>query len=105
ILIGFILAILITFISYFEVWEHHLLTLIPFLIIFISILPDDSNILNKFIKPSFYVYSFLHLAFLLIFVLTYNSFPYNFGVTIFLILNFYGIIKYCITKNRKKSDE
>ncbi|MFX0017548.1 MAG: glycosyltransferase family 87 protein [Promethearchaeota archaeon] len=105
ILIGFIFGILITFISYFEVWEHHLLTLVPFLIIFLSILPEDSKILKKFIKPSFYVYNFLHLAFLLIFVLTYNFFPYNFGVTIFLILNFYGIIKYCITKKRKKSDE
>jgi len=105
ILIGFIFGILITFISYFEVWEHHLLTLIPFLIIFLSILPENSSILKKFINPSFYVYNFLHLAFLLIFVLTYNFFPYNFGVTIFLILNFYGIIKYCLTKNRNKSDE
>ena len=105
VLIGFIFGILITFISYFEVWEHHLLTLIPFLIIFLSILPENSSILKKFIKPSFYVYNFLHLAFLLIFLLTYNFFPYNFGVTIFLILNFYGIIKYCITKNRNKSDE
>ncbi|MFX0179035.1 MAG: glycosyltransferase 87 family protein [Candidatus Hodarchaeota archaeon] len=105
ILIGFIFGILITYISYFEVWEHHLLTLIPFVIIFLSILPNNSNILKRFIIPSFYVYNFLHLAFLLIFVLTYNFFPYNFGVTIFLILNFYGIIKYCISKNRKKSDE
>ncbi len=99
IIIGFIFGILITFISYFEVWEHHLLTLIPFLIIFLLILPENSSILKKFIKPSFYVYNFLHIAFLLIFVLTYNFFPYNFGVTIFLILNFYGIIKYCLTKN------
>ncbi|MFX0025784.1 MAG: glycosyltransferase 87 family protein [Candidatus Hermodarchaeota archaeon] len=105
ILIGFIFGILITYISYFEVWEHHLLTLIPFVIIFLFILPNNSNILKRFIIPSFYVYNFLHLAFLLIFVLTYNFFPYNFGVTIFLILNFYGIIKYCISKNRKKSDE
>jgi hypothetical protein len=105
ILIGFIFGFLITFISYFEVWEHHLLTLIPFLILFLFILPDNSSIWKKFIKPSFYVYNFLHLAFLLIFVLTYNFFPYNFGVTIFLILNFYGLIKYCIVKNRNKSDE
>ncbi|MFX1493036.1 MAG: glycosyltransferase family 87 protein [Promethearchaeota archaeon] len=105
ILIGFTFGILITFISYFEVWEHHLLTLIPFTLIFLSILPNNSNISRKFIKPSFYVYNFLNLAFFLIFILTYNFFPYNFGVTIFLILNFYGIIKYCITKKRNKSDE
>lgn len=97
---GYTFGILITFISYFEVWEHHLITLIPFLIILLFTLPDNTTIARIFIKPSIYVYNFLNVVFLGIFVLTINFFPYNFVGTIFLILNFYGLCKYCLTKKK-----
>jgi len=101
---GYTFGILITFISYFEVWEHHLITLIPFLIIILFILPD-SKILKRFVKPSFYVYNFLNAVFLGIFVLTIDFFPYNFVGTIFLVLNFYGLCKYCLFHKRSENIE
>ncbi|MFX1527070.1 MAG: glycosyltransferase 87 family protein [Promethearchaeota archaeon] len=101
---GYTFGILITFISYFEVWEHHLITLIPFLIIIVFILPDKSKIAKIFIKPSFYVYNFLNVVFLGIFILTINFFPYNFGGTIFLVLNFYGLCRYCLVKSKNEND-
>ncbi|MFX1497420.1 MAG: glycosyltransferase family 87 protein [Promethearchaeota archaeon] len=102
---GYTFGILITFISYFEVWEHHLITLIPFLIILLFILPDNTTITRIFIKPSIYVYNFLNVVFLGIFVLTINFFPYNFVGTIFLILNFYGLCKYCLSKRNNTNRE
>ncbi|MFX1353055.1 MAG: glycosyltransferase 87 family protein [Promethearchaeota archaeon] len=101
---GYTFGILITFISYFEVWEHHLITLIPFLIIILFILPD-SKILKRYVKPSFFVYNFINVVFLGIFVLTIDFFPYNFVGTIFLVLNFYGLYKYYLIHKRNENIE
>ncbi|MFX1409854.1 MAG: glycosyltransferase family 87 protein [Promethearchaeota archaeon] len=96
---GYSFGILIMLIAYFDTWDHHLLILTPMLVILIFNLPRDSKITNNIIKPSLFFFSFFDLAFMGIWFLTYDYFPINFVPTIFLILVFYGISKYCLKKD------
>lgn len=99
IIYGYTFAILIMLLSYFDSWDHHLLNLTPILIIIIFNLPRHSHITNS-IKPGFFFFSFFDLAFVGIWYLTYPLFPYNFECTIFLLITFYGISKFCLKKKR-----
>ena len=99
---GYVFGILTMLLGYFDSWDHHLLILTPLLIIIAFNLPRNSSLTKKFVKPSFYFLSFLDLAFMGIFFLTKNFFPFNFASTIFLLLTFYGLIKYNIDKNNKQ---
>jgi len=96
---------LIMLLGYFDSWDHHLLILIPLLIVIIFNLPRNSEITNKF-KKSLIFFSFFDLAFMGIWFLTTPFwFPYNFASTIFLILVFYGIFKYGFYHtNKSKGD-
>ncbi len=101
IIYGYLIAILVLLLSYFDTWDHHLLIITPILIIIIFNLPRHSEITKKYIKPSFFFLSFLDLAFMGIWFLTQDWFPYNFASTIFLTLTFYGIIFYGLNKDLK----
>jgi len=96
ILYGFIFGMLIILLAYYDSWDHHLLNLIPLLIITIFEMPRDSEITKKYIKQSLFFFCFFDLAFFGVWFLTmyYFYFPYNFASTIFLILIFYAICKY-----------
>lgn len=99
IIYGYTYGILIMLLIYFDSWDHHLLILTPILIILIFNLPRNSEITKKFIKPSFFFFIFFDLAFMGLWFLTQDWFPFNFGSTIFLLITFFGIGKYCIKKN------
>ena len=102
-LYGYTLGILIMLIAYFDSWDHHLLILTPFLILIIFNLPRNSDITKRFIKPGFFFLNFFDLAFM---GLAYIWFPFNFESTIFLLLIFFGICKYCLsTRNLLNRDE
>ncbi|MFX1315704.1 MAG: glycosyltransferase family 87 protein [Promethearchaeota archaeon] len=101
IIYGYAFGILIMLLAYFDSWDHHLLNLIPILIIIIFNLPRDSKITYS-IKPSFFFFSFFDLAFVGIWYLTYPLFPYNFESTFFLLITFYAISKYCLIKKRNQ---
>lgn len=88
---GYLLGILIMFLGYFDTWDHHLLNIIPILIILIFNLPRQSEITNKTIKPTLFFLSFFDLLFMGIYLLTEPFFPFNFASTIFLIITFYVI--------------
>ena len=96
---GYTFGILIMLLSYYDSWDHHLLILIPFLIIIIFNLTRNSQLTKNFIKPSLYFFSFFDLAFMGIWFLGESIFPINFVPTIFLILVFYALFKYCLAKN------
>lgn len=96
---GYTFGILIMLLGYFDSWDHHLLILTPLLIIMIFNFPRSSNITKKFIKPSFFFLSFLDLVFMGIWFIIQDYFPFNFVSTIFLLLIFYGVSKYCLTKD------
>jgi hypothetical protein len=98
IIFGYLFGILIMLLVYFDSWTHHLLVLSPILIILIFYLPRNSKITKKYIKPSFFFLSFLDLAFMGIWWITQDFFPYNFISTIFLIIILYGSAKFCLTK-------
>ncbi len=92
---GFILGILIMFLSYFDTWNHHLLILLPLLIIIIFNLSRTSIITKKYVKISFLFLNFFDILFTVLFIITQYFFPFNFVGTIFLLIILYGIFKYC----------
>jgi len=96
---GYTFGILIMLLGYFDSWDHHLLILTPLLIIIIFRFPRGSKLTRKFIKPSFFFLSFFDLAFMGIWFLTQEFFPFNFVSTIFLLLIFYSISKFCLKKD------
>ena len=98
---GYIFGILIMFLAYFDTWDHHLLQVIPLLILAMFNLPRNSTLTRKYIKPGFIFLNFLGLIFTGIFFLTRPFFPFNVASTIFLILIFIGVSKYCL---KKKND-
>lgn len=87
-------GILVMFLCYFDTWDHHLLTFMPLLIIILFNLPRQSDLAKKIFKPSIIFLSFFDLAFMGLYFLVKDFFPFNFASTIFLILIFYGLIKY-----------
>jgi len=103
IIFGYFFGILVMLLGYFDSWDHHLLILTPILIILMFILDKNSQITNMYIKPSFFFFSFLDLAFMGIWFLIKTWFPYNIGSTIFLILTIYGISKYGLNKKMQRS--
>ena len=100
IIFSYAFGIIITLLAYFDSWDHHLLNLIPILIIIIFNLSRHSEITIK-IKYSLFFFSFLSLIFAGIWFQIYHLFPYNFLTTIFLLLTFYEISKYCLFSYQK----
>jgi hypothetical protein len=91
-LYGYILGILTLFLGYFDTWDHHLLNLIPFLIILLLI--NQMNPLQRYqLKWVIFFFSFFDIVFVGYWYLTYQLFPYNFIPTVFLLLTYYVIIK------------
>ena len=88
---GYSLGILIMLLAYFDSWDHHLLNLIPLLIIIIFNIPRKSKITRKYIKPSFFFFNFFDLLFIGLYLIVQNFFPFNFIPTIFLIISFLGV--------------
>lgn len=100
IIYGYAFGVLIMLLTYFDSWDHHLLNLTPILIIIIFNLSRSSEITNS-IKFSLFFFSFFDLVFVGVWYLIYPLFPYNFEATFFLLLTFYAICKYCLSKRRK----
>ena len=92
---GYILGILIMFLSYFDTWNHHLLIINPLLIIVIFNFSRTSLITNKIVKKSFLFFNFFDIIFTGIFFITESFFPLNFAGTVFLLVLLYGIFKFC----------
>jgi hypothetical protein len=101
IIYGYSFGILIMLICYYDSWDHHLLNLIPLLLIILFNLPRQSKITRKFIKPSIFVFGFLDLAFMGLIYALIDIFPFNFISTIFLILIFYGLITHLKLEKKK----
>ncbi len=96
---AYLFGILIMLLVYYDSWTHHLLVFTPLLIILIFYLPRNSVITKKYIKPSFFFLNFFDLAFMGIWFLTQNWFPFNFVSTIFLLIVLYGSTKFCLTED------
>lgn len=91
IIYGYALGILILFLTYFDTWDHHLLNLIPLLIIIIFNLPRTEKKVNLF-KRCFFFFNFLDIVFIGLWFLSYIIFPYNFIPTLALIICLYGVL-------------
>jgi hypothetical protein len=90
---GYVFGILIMLLVYFDSWNHHLLILTPILIIIMFQSHKESETTRKHIKPNLLFLSFLDLPFMGIWYLTRDFFPFNFAITISLILILYGITR------------
>ena len=101
IVLAYLFGILIMLLAYYDSWTHHLLALTPILIILIFIIPRNSDITKIYIKPSFFFLNFIDLGFMGIWFIIKNWFPFNFVSTIFLLLIFFGLIKYCLREDLK----
>jgi len=95
---GYLFGILIMFLAYFDTWDHHLLQILPLLIISFFNLPRNSELTRKYLKPGFFFLNFSGLVFTGIFFLTQPFFPFNFATTLFLILIFIGVSRHCLKK-------
>ena len=100
IIYGYTLGILIMFLTYFDTWDHHLLNLIPLLIIIIFLLPRKARIVNL-IKRCLFFFNFLDIIFIGLWFLTYEVFPYNFVPTLALFICLYGIIRILFQRNEE----
>mgnify|MGYP006277548699 CR=1 FL=1 len=96
---GYTLGLLVLLLSYFDSWDHHLLTLLPLIIILLFALPPESEISRKYLKPAFFFLNFLDLAFMGLWFLIKPIFPFHITTTIFLIVILIGIGKYGLYKN------
>ncbi len=99
IIFAYLFGILIMLLVYYDSWPHHLLVLTPILIILVFYLPRNSTITRKYIKPSFFFLTFFDLAFMGIWFITQNWFPFNLVSTIFLLIILYGTVKFCLTED------
>ncbi len=90
---GYTLGILIMLLIYFDSWDHHLLILLPLLIIVIFSLPRRSKIAAPYFKKSFFYLSYFPMLFMGLWFLTAPLYPFNFVTTFFLIVVYIGICK------------
>jgi hypothetical protein len=100
IIYGYTLGILIMFLTYFDTWDHHLLNLIPLLIIIIFNLPRKEIMVNLF-KRGLFFFNFLDIVFIGAWFLIYVIFPFNFLPTIVLTICLYGVFR-VLTQNLEK---
>ncbi|MHA1931543.1 MAG: glycosyltransferase 87 family protein [Promethearchaeota archaeon] len=104
IIYGFAFGLIIMLLAYYDSWDHHLLNLIPILIIVLFNLPRNSTV-TRSIKTSLIFFSFFNLAFVGIWYLIYPLFPFNFEGTFFLLVSFYAVYKYLVKKDIHRSEE
>ncbi len=105
IIYGVALSTLIMLLVYYDSWTHHLLMVIPLLILITFDLTEYPELIKRYIKPSLIFFSFLDLLFMGIWHITEQWFPFNFESTIFLILSFYAICKFLIISKYGNGDK
>ncbi|MFX1573893.1 MAG: glycosyltransferase family 87 protein [Promethearchaeota archaeon] len=101
IIYGYAYGLIIMLLVYYDSWYHHLLNLIPVLVIIIFNSPRHSKV-SIITSRSVLFFHFFDLIFVGVWYLVYPLFPYNFGSTVFLLLTFYGISKYCLKEKTYK---
>jgi hypothetical protein len=89
---GYFVGILIILIVYFDTWPHHLVVIMPFLVLFI-ILNKEFEHINS-IKILHYLLGTIILGFWVLFYITYKIFPLNLGGLILLILLYSMLLLY-----------
>jgi len=96
---AFSFGLVIMLLVYFDSWDHHLVILVPILSITFFYSSNSPLIFKKYVKPGFFGLSFFSMLFTGLWYLIHDLFPYNFIPTIFLLLCFYGLIKFALKKN------
>ncbi len=92
------IGIVTMLIVYYDSWDHHLMTLLPFIIIFLLI-HQDSNI--SLLRLSYYLLAFLGVIFTGLFFITYMIFPFNICSLILLLMIYVNLFLY-LKNNRNQ---
>jgi hypothetical protein len=87
---GYLSAITITILVYFDSWPHHVVVLVPFLIFFLLL--NKNFRLYVFFKYIHYLFVILIVIFWGIFYLTYKIIPFNVGGLVLIIALYYTLI-------------
>ncbi|MBN1803556.1 MAG: DUF2029 domain-containing protein [Candidatus Lokiarchaeota archaeon] len=98
---GYLLGMIVMFLSYFDSWDHHLVVFTPILILIMINFPENSKTTKIYLKPGFFALSFLNLIGFGVWFLIYEYFPYNFVSTIFLFWILFGLGKHIVSENLK----
>jgi len=99
---GYFFGIVIMLLVYFDSWGHHLLILIPVLIIILFDLDVNAELTLKIVKGNVIFICFFDLLFMGIWYLTEKFFPFNFAITISLMMVFYMISKYSLKPKERE---
>lgn len=97
---GLIMGMIIMSLVYFDSWDHHIVSLAPFLSIFLITIDSRVNLKATRLIKNFNIGYFL-LASLVVplsglFFLTYQIFPFNLWASIFLLIIYISLLKYSL---------
>ena len=97
---GLIYGMIIMLLVYFDSWDHHLVSLAPFLSIFLITVNSRVNLKAKKMIKNFKIGYFLLASIVVplsgVFFLTYQIFPFNLWASIFLLIIYISLLKYSL---------
>ncbi|MCK4281000.1 MAG: DUF2029 domain-containing protein, partial [Candidatus Lokiarchaeota archaeon] len=95
---GLIMGMIIMLLVYFDSWDHHIVSLAPFLSIFLITINSRVNLkvtrLIKNFKIGYFLLALLVVPLSGLFFLTYQIFPFNLWASIFLLIIYISLLKF-----------
>jgi len=95
-----IYGMIIMLLVYFDSWDHHIVSLAPFLSIFLITINSRVNLkatrLIKNLKIGYFLLASLVVPLSGLFFLTYQIFPFNLWASIFLLIIYISLLKYSL---------
>ena len=95
---GLIMGMIIMSLVYFDSWDHHIVSLAPFLSIFLITINSRVNLkvtrLIKNFKIGYFLLALLVVPLSGLFFLTYQIFPFNLWASIFLLIIYISLLKF-----------
>lgn len=103
---GIILGMTIMLLVYFDSWDHHLVSLTPFISLFLILNDFDYSAYEqkwlKYFRVGYYLLASAVVLLSALFFMTWESFPFNFWGSIFLLFIYISVLKYSLFKERPK---
>ncbi len=102
---GLIMGMIIMSLVYFDSWDHHIVSLAPFLSIFLITNEFNKKSSRNQIIKNFKIGYFLLVSIVVplsgVFFLTYQIFPFNLWASIFLSIIYISILKYSLLETEE----
>ncbi len=102
---GLIYGMIIMLLVYFDSWDHHLVSLAPFLSIFLITnefnKKSSRNQIIKNFKIGYFLLASIVVPLSGVFFLTYQIFPFNLWASIFLSIIYISLLKYSLLETEE----